>query len=146
MVLVSNENSLDQNQRDEGAKKRKLVLDTLNSEVRLRSKRELIEEFIEGYLPNANSGADVAKAFLDYWGDKKQEAIVELCASEGIREKAFHEMVAEYQYTGKSPLRDSIINGLNEKPKIMERKFIVQRITDKLLAVTAIFDDGIGGF
>ena len=138
------ENSLDQNQRDEGARKRKLVLDTLNTEVRLRSKRELIEEFIDGYLPNANSGADVSAVFTDFWDAKKQQAVAVICEAEGLRQEAFVEMLGEYHYTGKLPLRDTIVGGLHEKPKIMERKSIVQRITEKLLAFTAKFDDGMG--
>lgn len=140
------ENSLDQNQRDEGAKKRKLVLDTLNTEVRLRSKRELIEEFIDGYLPSAGSGADVSAVFTNFWDDKKQQAVAVICEAEGLRQEAFVEMLGEYHYTGKLPLRDTIVSGLHQKPKIMERKSIVQRITDKILAFTAKFDDGMGDF
>lgn len=138
------ENSLDQNQRDEGAKKRKLVLDTLNTEVRLRSKRELIEEFIDGYLPDANSGADVSAVFSDFWDAKKQQAVTEICEAEGLRQEAFVEMLGEYHYTGKLPLRDTIVKGLTQAPKIMERKSIIERITEKLLAFIDKYDDGMG--
>ncbi len=34
---------------------------------------------------------------------------------------------------------------LEQKPKILERKKITERIIDKLLALVATFDDGLGG-
>jgi hypothetical protein len=44
-------NSLDASQRDESVRKRKLVMDMLGSEAQLRSKRDLIEQFIEQHMP-----------------------------------------------------------------------------------------------
>ncbi len=42
-------------------------------------------------------------------------------------------MVSEYIYSGKEPLRETVVNGLKQKPKILERKSIVDRIIKKLL-------------
>lgn len=142
--LLNAENSLDPNVREEGGKKRKAVLDMLNSETQLRSKRELIEQFIQGYMPNIKSGGEVATAFEDYWTEEKSKAAKVICSDEGLDETIFHTLVSEYMYTGKLPLRDNIVEGLTIKPKILEKKTIVERVTDKLLQFVSKFEDFMG--
>ncbi len=43
-------------------------------------------------------------------------------------------MVSEYIYSGKEPLRETVVNGLKQKPKILERKSIVDRIIKNSLS------------
>ena len=138
------EKSLDEKQREEGKKKRKTVLDLLNTETQLRSKRELIEQFIESYMPNVSSEEDISKVFSEYWTEEKQKAAKEICFNEGLDEKAFEKMVSEYIYSGKEPLRETVVNGLKQPPKILERKPIVDRIIKKLLEFIEKFDEGMG--
>jgi type I restriction enzyme R subunit len=139
-------NSLDATQRDESARKRKLVMDMLGSEAQLRSKRELIERFIEQHMPKAqNSGASVEETFLAFWNDERVKAMEAVCAEEGIPPAAFQRLVEDYQFTGKPPLREAVIDALEQKPKILERRKITERITEKLLELVATFDDGLGG-
>ncbi|PHQ80236.1 MAG: restriction endonuclease subunit R, partial [Coxiella sp. (in: Bacteria)] len=64
---LEDENSLDQNVRDEGAKKRAAILDLLGSEQHLRSKRDLIERFIDENMPNIPAGKTVEVAFEEFW-------------------------------------------------------------------------------
>jgi type I restriction enzyme R subunit len=138
-------NSLDASQRDESARKRKLVMDMLGSEAQLRSKRELIERFIEQHMPQAqDSGASVEETFLTFWNDERVKAMENVCTEEGIPPAAFQRLVEEYQFTGKPPLREAVIDALEQKPKILERKKITERIIDKLLGLVATFDDGLG--
>ncbi len=100
----------------------------MNTETQLRSKRELIEQFIESYMPNVSSEEDISKVFFEYWTEEKQKAAKEICSIEGLDDKAFEKMVSEYIYSGKEPLRETVVNGLKQKPKILERKSIVDRI------------------
>lgn len=138
--------SLDTAQRNESARKRKLVMDMLGSEAQLRSKRELIERFIEQHMPKAqDSGASVEETFLAFWNDERVKAMEAVCAEEGISREAFQRLVEDYQFTGKPPLREAVIDVLEQKPKILDRKKITERIIDKLLGLVATFDDGLGG-
>lgn len=41
----------------------------------------------------------------------------------------------------KAPLHEAIVSALTVKPKILERKPIVQRIADRLMRVITTFDD-----
>ncbi|KGJ02343.1 type I restriction endonuclease subunit R, EcoR124 family [Paracoccus sphaerophysae] len=118
----------------------------LGSEAQLRSKRELIERFIEQHMPKAHdSGASVEETFLAFWNDERIKAMEAVCAEEGIAPAAFQRLVEDYQFTGKPPLREAVIDVLEQKPRILERKKITERIIEKLLGLVATFDDGLGG-
>ena len=138
------EQSLDKKQQKEGKSKRQAILDLLNTEVQLRSKRELIERFIEKYMPTISSEEDISKVFSEYWTREKQKAAKEICSDEGFDDKAFEKMVSEYVYSGKKPLREAVFDGLKQKPKILERKKIIERVIKKLLEFIEKFDEGMG--
>lgn len=42
-------------------------------------------------------------------------------------------------------MRQAVINVLEQKPKILDRKKITGQIIDKLPGLIATFDDGLGG-
>ncbi|NKB76293.1 MAG: HsdR family type I site-specific deoxyribonuclease [Gammaproteobacteria bacterium] len=128
----------------EQEKTRKSIIDLLTKETQLRSKRELIEAFINDYMPTLPVEADIPQAFGQFWEDKKQLSIDELCATEKLRPRAVTAMVEQYNFSGKPPLRDDVFNALSYKPKLMERKSIYKRITDKLIELIKTFDDNIG--
>ncbi len=65
-------------------------MDMLGSEAQLRSKRELIERFIEQHMPKAqDSGASVEETFLAFWNDERVKAMEAVCAEEGIARQHF---------------------------------------------------------
>jgi type I restriction enzyme R subunit len=41
-------------------------------------------------------------------------------------------VIENYLFTGRKPLRDSIVGSLKTKPKILERKTIVEHITERV--------------
>jgi type I restriction enzyme, R subunit len=137
-------NSEDPKIRDASAAKRKLVGDLLGSERHLRSKRELIEKFIETQMPTLKSGQDVQAAFSDYWNAERVNAIEQICLAEQIDPLAFRSMIEQYHFSGKQPLQGEVVQALAVKPKILERKSVVDRIIGKLLSLVATFDDGLG--
>ena len=72
------------------------------------------------------------------------KSLKKVCCNEGLDDKAFEKMVSEYLYSGKEPLRETVVSGLKQKPKILERKSIVDRVIRKLLEFIEKFDDGMG--
>src|SRR3546814_2274424 len=57
---------------------RKSILDLLSSEPQLRSKRELIEKFIDCYLPKLQSANEVEAAFDKFWTEEREHRIQEI--------------------------------------------------------------------
>lgn len=120
------------------------VLDLLGTEAQLRSKKVLIEEFINKHYMLLPKEADVKSEFAKFWADAKRNAINELCTNEQLGERDFLEMMAKYQFTGKKPLSDEIISALTVKPSILKRKLIVENISQRLVELVEIFDDEVG--
>ena len=141
---LAEEDSLDPKIRDASKAKKKMVYDLLGSERHLRSKRDLIEKFIEQHMPGMPQGQTVADAFNGFWDEEKSNAIAEICATEKLDPTAFKSMIEQYHFSGKKPLQGDIVDALNEKPKILERKSVVERIGAKLLRLVATFDEGLG--
>lgn len=109
--------------------------------MQLRSKRDLIERFISDYLPNIASSDQVEAGFNDFWTEEREKSVAQFCADEGLKREDVDAMIAAYHFTQKAPLREAIVSALKVKPKILERKSLVQRIADRLMGLIATFDD-----
>lgn len=143
-ALHKAEQSLDENERKNAEGKRKSILDLLASEPQLRSKKELIEKFIDEQMPKLGAGENVEKSFKDFWNDQRSQALVELCELEGLVDVKVQEVIEDFQFSGRVPLRESIISALKEKPRLLERRKIIERVRKKILELVHTFDDGIG--
>lgn len=139
------QDSTDPKVRDASRAKKKMVQDLLGSERHLRSKRDLIEKFIEEHMAAMTPGQTVTEAFNGFWDQEKSKAIAEICVAEKLDPTAFKAMIEQYHFTGKKPLQGEIVDALEEKPKILERKSVVERIGARLLKLVATFDEGLGG-
>lgn len=140
----ADQDSLDPKIRDAADVKKKMVYDLLGSESHLRSKRDLIEKFIEQHMSTIPEGQTIEEAFGGYWDEQKSQAIAQICETEKLDPIAFKTMIEQYHFTGKKPLQGAIVEALAEKPKILERKTIVERIGAKLAKLVTTFEEGIG--
>lgn len=139
--LKETETSSDPDERDAAAERRRSILDLLSSEPHLRSKRELIEKFIETQMPLISSPSDVEPEFDRFWNRERDQAVSELCSSEGLDVDAVAEIISEYHFTQREPLRERIVTSLLERPKILQRKSIIERVKQRLMDIIATFDD-----
>lgn len=120
------------------------VLDLLASETQLRSKRELIEQFIVSNFTPSSTSDDLKVGFARFWSESREKAIKALCDTENVKENDLREMMARYQFTGKRPLGDEIVAALAIKPSVLKRKSIVERVTQGLVEIIEVFDDEVG--
>lgn len=139
--LKESESSGDPNEAASIGQRRKSILDMLGSEPQLRSKRELIEKFIDSYLPALKSPQDVEPAFDEFWAKERERSIQAVCDEEGLMPDAIAEILSEYHFTQREPLRNTIVAALKEKPKILQRKAIIERVKQRLLDIVDTFDD-----
>ena len=116
----------------EQAQQRKAIMDLLTSEIQLRSKKELIEKFIEENLPVISEVKDIPEAFATYVEEEKQMAFKTICAEEKLYPEKLNEVLRNYLFTERSPMPDEIVGLLKEKPKLLERKNIFERISEKI--------------
>lgn len=126
--------------RQSASSRKQSVLDLLGSEAQLRSKRELIEKFIADYLPTVSKSEDVEAGFEAFWTEQREQELTALCEQEGLKREAVEEMIKQYHFTQRTPLREKVVAALEARPKILERKSIVERVTRRLLSLIETFD------
>jgi len=120
------------------------ILDALGSEPRLRSKRDLIEEFISTHLPGLRGEDETWDAFRRFWSGKRTEAFDAICREEGLEPEAFASLMSAYQFTGNEPLAEDVIAVVSEAPGILHRKKVAARIVERMVSYVETFDDHMG--
>ncbi len=127
------------------AQRRKAVIDLVAGSVQLRSKRELIEAFIDENLLTLKPTDDLDSAFAAYWDTRKQQAFTALCAEENVAPDALEQILKTYVFANRLPREEEVVKGLTFKPKILERKGVIARVKDKITAFIETFVEGMGG-
>jgi type I restriction enzyme R subunit len=140
-LLVNLSKNLDP---EEKQKRQKEIIDLVAGEVQLRSKRELIEKFVAENLPSLKPKDNVIHEFENYWSENKQKAFETLCAEENMVPEQLEQIVKNYGFYNRLPKSQDIGNALSFKPKILERKTILQRVGDKIQDFINTFIDGMG--
>ncbi len=107
----------------------KKILDT---EIQLRSKKELIERFIAEHLDSIPQGGNLRESFSSYWDVEKEKAVLELAESEGLDNQGLAEVIENYLFTEKVPLPDRVIGIMKTKPKLKIRLSIANRVVEKI--------------
>jgi len=123
---------------------RKSILDSVAGDLELRSKRELIEKFIEQNLPEAGSSAEIPDCFEDFWEKERVDAFEQLVKEEQLDAEKLKKVIDRYIYTGEQPLPDPDIIDLITKPlKIAERGPTRKRVLEKVVDYVATFIKGV---
>jgi type I restriction enzyme R subunit len=129
---------------EEKEKHRKMIIDMLGGEAQLRSKKELIEKFIRENLLYIQDVEDIPDAFAAFWREEKIQAIQQLCEEEQLKPELLTQVIEGYLFSGQEPLGDEIASALKTKLKLLGRRDIISRIREKIMALVATFDDGMG--
>jgi len=128
----------------EQPKIRNLILDSVAGEIELRSKRELIEKFIESTLPNISNAAEIPDTFEHFWEQERQSAFDQLVKEEQLDADKLEKVIDRFVYTGKKPLPDPDIVALIERPlKLAQRGPTRKRVLEKVIDFVETFIKGI---
>ncbi len=123
---------------------RELILGAVAGDVELRSKRELIQKFIDSTLPEVSSAAEIPNSFEDFWEQERLSAFDALCKEEQLDAEKLKKVIDRYVYTGTQPLPDPDIIQLITKPmKLAERGPTRTRVLDKVVNFVQTFIHGI---
>lgn len=118
------------------------IINLMNTEPALRSKRELIEKFIDSHVPKITDSDDVEAAFETFWTYEKTAAFEAMCKEEGIMTDRLQSLIDDYLYSGRKPRGDDIVGTLAVQPSVLQRKSIVERVGGKLNRFIETFIEG----
>ncbi|MBK5214961.1 MAG: type I restriction endonuclease subunit R [Flavobacteriaceae bacterium] len=105
----------------EKEKRQKEILDMVAGEVRLRSKRELIEKFITENLPLIAEG-EVEEGFEAFMDEEKKKAFDKFVAEEKINSEKLQDLISDYLFSQRPPTRQEVIETLEQQPSVLQRK------------------------
>ncbi|WP_062062944.1 type I restriction endonuclease subunit R [Aquimarina longa] len=118
----------------------------LNTEVNLRSKRELIQQFIDENLPKIEDTDTIPEAFEVYWNEEQKKAFKKLTAEENLSEEKTQKLIENYLYAEREPLRDEVLDLIEgEKPSVLKRKKLGDKILKQIVEFVDTFINGITG-
>jgi type I restriction enzyme, R subunit len=125
-------------------KTEKEIFNLLNSDVQLRSKRELIEKFIQENLPVLEDTDDIPEAFDKFWNEEQQKAFHKLVKDENLSADRTEKIIEDYLFAEREPLRDEVLELIEgNKPTVLERKKVGDRILSKILDFVDTFINGM---
>lgn len=133
-------------QKREAEQIEKEIINLLNSEVQLRSKRELIEKFIKENLPVITESDDIPGEFEKFWMTEQDKAFLKLVEEEGLSKEKTETLIENYLYSEQEPIRDEILDLISdEKPTLLLRKPTSDRILKRIMDFVELFINGISG-
>jgi type I restriction enzyme R subunit len=121
----------------------KAIYDIIAGDTRLRSKRELIEKFINQHLALIEDSEDIGDEFANFISIEKMRAIKSLSEKEDLDATKLEKVIGNYLFTEKKPLRDDIVDLMNQRPSLKDRKSKSERVTAKILKFVETFISGI---
>ncbi|MFV8344176.1 type I restriction endonuclease subunit R [Flavobacterium sp. XS2P39] len=127
----------------DAAVQRKAIIDLLGGDIQLRSKRELIQKFIDENMPNIKDGDNIEDEFEKYWQDQKVLALGKLCEEEHLDKAQFKSLIDAYIYSGREPIKDEVFQCLDNRPSILQARVIGDRIIAKMKEFVEVFVKGM---
>ena len=132
--------------KDEQEAKKKEIVDALTGEANLRSKRELIEKFIEDNLPQIEDSETIPQEFEKFWSEEQQKAFEVFVKEENLSSVKTQKLIEDYLYAEREPLRDELLDLIEgDKPNVLKRKSIGDRILTKVVNFVETFINGMDG-
>lgn len=134
------------NQKKAAKQIEKEIFNLLNTEIQLRSKKELIEKFIRENMPIIMDTDDIPQEFEKFWTVEQEKAFLQLVSDEKLSRERTQTLIENYLYSEQEPMRDEILELLvGEKPTLLQRKKIGDRILSKIIGFVETFINGISG-
>jgi type I restriction enzyme R subunit len=128
---------------EEQTKQKKAIIEMVTGDAEMRSKRDLIERFMQENLLEISDSDNIADEFETFWNKESKLALDKLSSEENLDAEKLQDVIGNYMFTEKKPLRDDIIAMMNKRPNLKERKTVAERVTEKILGFVETFINGI---
>jgi type I restriction enzyme, R subunit len=120
------------------------IFNLLSTETTLRSKRELIERFIQDNLPVIADTDDIQNEFDKFWSEEQQKAFSKLVTEENLSSEKTEKLIEDYLFAEREPMRDEVLELIEgEKPNLLQRKSLGDRILKRIMDFVETFINGM---
>ena len=129
---------------EEQETQRKKIIEIITGQSDLRSKRELIERFIDDNLPNIEDSDNIPEEFEKFWNKERVKYINKLVEEENLDKDKLEKVIGDYMFTEKEPLRDDLIDMLHKRPSLKERSSTSKRLKTRIVDFVETYNTGVG--
>ena len=129
---------------EEQETQRKKIIEIITGQSDLRSKRELIERFIDDNLPNIEDSDNIPEEFEKFWNKERVIYINKLVEEENLDKDKLEKVIGDYMFTEKEPLRDDLIDMLHKRPSLKERSSTSKRLKNRIVDFVETYNTGVG--
>jgi len=129
---------------EEQETQRKKIIEIITGQSDLRSKRELIERFIDENLPNIEDSDNIPEEFEKFWNKERLIYIDKLVEEENLDKDKLEKVIGDYMFTEKEPLRDDLIDMLHKRPSLKERSSTSKRLKNRIVDFVETYNTGVG--
>jgi len=119
-------------------KDKEFILETMKKSKELRSKIDLIEQFIEGNIPNIVNKDEIEENFEIFIDKEKINAVNTLIKDENLDSEIAADIISEYEFSSK--MRNDIIKkSFKDELCLKDRRLKVQTIKEKIINLVEKF-------
>jgi type I restriction enzyme, R subunit len=129
---------------EEQETQKKKIIEIISGQSDLRSKRELIERFIDHNLPNIEDSDNIPEEFEKFWNKERLIYIDKLVEEENLDRDKLEKVIGDYMFTEKEPLRDDLIDMLHKRPSLKERSSTSKRLKNRIVDFVETYNTGVG--
>ena len=115
----------------------------LETEIQLRSKKELLERFIAEHLPLVPQDGSLKETFDYFWDSERSKAIENLAESQGLKIDKLKNVIDEYMFTEIIPPPSQLIDIFDTQLKLKERIPKRNLIAEKIKDFVSVYFDGV---
>lgn len=114
-----------------------LIESTLTDLTEQHSSFKGYDEEVENPIIQSSAEQLVNKFDEDtFWSKRKQETILRFAQENNLNSEGLEELIENYLFTEKDPLRDQVVSIMNEKPKLQERQEVTRELISKIIELT----------
>ena len=119
-------------------KDKSFILRTLDSSPELKSKRDLIEMFIEKNLPSIKKNGDIEDELDTHLENEKEKAFSVFIAGANLKKEIIQSVIDDYEFSGK--IDDARIKrSFNEILKFKDKRMKVKTVREKIVELIEKF-------
>ena len=111
---------------------KEFILKTMEGAIDLKSKVELINNFIESTIVPAEGELDVEGELYDYLDRAKSNAILNLAIEDNLKEENLVKIIHDYEFSGKIK-NDAVKESFDKDLTFLEKQSLVTKVKNNII-------------
>jgi type I restriction enzyme R subunit len=113
------------------------IIEILNKSSNEIKQKDVLLDFIDKFKID-DKNFSIEEEYFKFANNKKNSLIETICNKENVNVDKFKELIVNFNYDNKIPLSNSVIDTLNFKPRLIERKKISEKLIKAINEINSL--------